>query len=262
MQKIENKYVRISDITGLLYCPRALYFRLRRVSDPGIKPAEIRAEMFRLISSHLPDVLQTTDIENVRNAIDSACDDASVIYDRYPDIISNVRTEAYERIEDIASGLKNECEKNGRESVMSILIPRFERIMVFSDRLSISGVIDKVSNIDGKLIPVVVSASSPPDNGIYGPDRVRLAAYALLLSERCGEEIGQGAVEYVRGWTIRYTDIKNNDIRAVISARNKVKKIREGHMPSENTGKKCANCEYSSSCKVKVSFLDSLFKNL
>ena len=109
-------------------------------------------------------------------------------------------------------------------------------------------------------MPVVISTSTPPPSGIYGRERIKLAAYSLLLAEKYGEPVTSGVVEYITAGQLRETVIRSDDKRKVLYARNRILEMIHGKMPDSRRGEWCKRCIYNDSCTVKVSFLDSLFK--
>jgi len=67
---------------------------------------------------------------------------------------------------------------------MSVLFPYTTGTTIYSDKLRVSGTIDKLVMSGGTPVPVIISSSGPPQKGIYASDRVRLAAYTMLISEK------------------------------------------------------------------------------
>ncbi len=143
---------------------------------------------------------------------------------------------------------------------MSVLYPCTTGATIYSDKLRISGTIDKLVMSKGTPIPVIISSSGPPQKGIYASDRIRLAAYTMLISEKYDVPCSAGAVEYVAGWSLRRAEIRYEDKRKALYARNRVMDMDRGRMPGTARGKWCGACGHSDACSVKPSLLSSLFK--
>jgi CRISPR-associated exonuclease Cas4 len=260
MQNNANKYVRVSDIATFYFCSRLTYFSLRRAHT--LNAAEVRAEVFKSLSASIPGVLTSSSpAQSLADSLCTACEDAMVIYGNgSSDMIEAVRTEAAGFLQDILSGLLNERQRIGEKRFIEMLSPISVSESVYSDRLRMSGTIDRIVRVDGELEPVVISMSTPPSAGIYARERIRLAAYSLLIAEKYGEPVTHGLVEYATAWQIRETAIRSDDKRKALYARNRILEMMLGKMPGSRRGEWCKRCEYDDSCTVRVSFLDNLLK--
>lgn len=256
MQYYANKYVRISDITAYLLCPRLVYFRRRRTSFAH-SPEAVRAAIFKEISRSLAGAMTADDSEaELRSRIEIACDDAATVYGLSVD---DTAEEALSLTRDILEGLKTESARIGRDRLMTILDPHDRPQTIYSDRLRISGNVDRVVLLDGARCPVVISAFRPPENGIFAADRIRLAACAMLMEEKYDGTADHGVVEYVCGWRIRETEIRKSDRMAALSARNRIAQMGSS-MPDARRGRRCTACQFLESCDVRPSFPASLFR--
>lgn len=260
MQNNANKYVRVSDIATYYFCSRLTYFSLRRAH--ALNAAEVRAEVFKSLSAAIPGALASSSpAQSLDDSLRTACEDALVIYGKGSlDMVETIRTEAAGYLQDILSGLLKEKQRLGEKRFIQVLSPVFASESIYSDRLRMSGTIDRVVRVDGELMPVVISMSTPPTAGIYAKERVKLAAYSLLLAEKYGEPVTRGLVEYATVWQVREASIRSEDKRKALYARNRILEMMLGKMPDSRRGEWCKRCEYNDSCTVKVSFLDSLLK--
>ena len=170
-----------------------------------------------------------------------------------------VMVEATMQIDGIIAGLAREADGLGKDRLAALLYPEAERVSLYSDKLRMSGRIDRIILLDGQHVPVIVSASAPPENGIFRSDRIKLAAYSLLISERYGCEATHCAIEYMSGWCIRETEIRKAEMREALSIRRRIEEARTA-MPDARHGKWCNECTYKNSCVSRVSFLNSLYK--
>jgi CRISPR-associated exonuclease Cas4 len=260
MQNNANKFVRVSDIATFYFCSKLTYFNLRRVHE--LHATEIRADIFKAISASLIGVLLSESPEDsLEEAIRTACEDELVIYgEKIADTVETVRVEATELIKNIIAGSLKDKQILGDQRFMQLLSPISVSESLFSDHLRISGTVDRIVRVDGELMPVVISTSTPPPSGIYSRERVKLAAYSLLIAEKYAEPVTSGAVEYITAGQLRETFIRSDDKRKALYARNRIREMIHGKMPDSRRGEWCKRCIYNDSCTVKVSFLDSLFK--
>jgi CRISPR-associated exonuclease Cas4 len=260
VQYIENKYARVSEVATYYLCPRLAYYGRRRAT--ALTDAEVRAGVLKSISLGLgPVVSSPTPGKALDEAIRAACSDTFTVYGpEFSHAISEAGQEARTRAKEILAGLLREKERAGEEMLTSILSPAVISKTVYSDRLRMSGTVDKIYLRDSVPVPIVVSASLPPQDGIYASDRIRLAAYAKLLSVKQDTDCQYGAVEYVMGWSLRRADVRFEDKRKVLYARNRVLAFQDGAMPDGIKGKWCGHCKHYEACNIKASLLDSLFK--
>jgi CRISPR-associated exonuclease Cas4 len=260
MHKNENKFVRASEAASFYMCPRLVYFQRRYPND--ISDAMVRASFFKALSASLPSVLLSSRPEiALEEAIVNACSDSLLIYGPfYEPAVSNAGLVARGKVRNIIAGLQEEKKLMGEVRLTETLSPGCIGLALYSDKLRLSGTIDRVE-WGGKIpCPTIISASDPPVAGVYASDRIRLAAYALLIMEKYGVACTSGAVEYVPGWSLRRAEIRYEDKRKALYARNRVLEMDMGRMPEAIKGKWCAHCGHYDACNVKVSLLGRLFK--
>lgn len=256
MQNFANKYVRVSDLSSYMICPRLAFFRFRKREDTE-SPRTVRSELYREISRSCGIALASDNPqEAVRRAICKACKDMPFVCGFSAD---EARSEMIQQIDCIVAGLNRESERLGKDRLAAMLRPEAERVTLYSDKLRMSGRIDRIIRVDGQYMPVIVSASAPPENGIFRSDRIKLAAYSLLISEKLDQVITRCAMEYMEGWCIRETEIRQTDVREALSVRRRIEEARNA-MPDAQRGKWCGGCTYKNSCVARVSFLDKLYK--
>ncbi len=259
MQNNANKYISVSDIASYYLCPRLAYFR--NGHKAGLTDQEIRAGVYRSVSYGLEAAVSSIQPEIIKNVIAGACSDSLCIYGAgYEKSVVKAGNELTARAGYIVSGLCDEKERHGEPWLRRILSPSATGITVYSEKLRISGMIDKAVIKDNGLMPMIISPSLPPSNGVYASDRIKLAAYAMLLSEKYAMDCSSGGVEYVSGWCIRTAEVRYEDKRKALHARNRVNEILTGKMPEASRGKWCERCSYADNCNVRVTLLDSLFK--
>lgn len=260
MQYNENKFIHASELSSYYMCPRLVFFQRRRAHE--ITDQGVRAGFFKALSHELSSVALSQRPEaSFDEAVSRACADSLSIYGApFEHVIAEAGQGARGLSEKIIAGLGQEKAKSGEQELMNVLCPASIGITVYSDRLRISGTIDKVVMHGGIPAPVIISASCPPETGVYASDRVRLAAYAMLLSEKYDVPCASGAIEYVPGWRLRRAEIRYDDKRKALYARNRVLEMDKGRMPEASRGKWCASCGHDSACSVKPSLLSSIFR--
>lgn len=260
MQYNVNKYVRASDISAYMICPRMAYYRVR--SDVIENHSMVRSELFRSLSARLYEIVISDSPQTAFDQlVNSVCLEELIIRGDGPSgHIAAVRKEIESKKEAIITGLKIEESRYGRESLLRSIVPRTAREHIVSEKLKLSAVIDKVAAYDEKIFPVVVAPSPPPENGAYRSDRIKLALFCMLLCDKYGADAREGYVEYSSGWALRKVSIKPVDMRQVLSAASRSRKMYDGRLPENNRGEWCKQCGHISDCNVRVSFLDSLLK--
>ncbi len=117
-----------------------------------------------------------------------------LIYDLEPGELQAALQEANDQIGQLARGLGEK---------MDLLIPFEADVELYSERLGLSGRLDRLA--PGNT-PSIIRTGRPPENGIWKRDRLILAGYSLLLGEKGNTKVEWGQVEYpglgmVRGGT-------------------------------------------------------------
>ncbi|WP_052309898.1 CRISPR-associated protein Cas4 [Methanocella arvoryzae] len=224
----------------------------------GFTAETVRSDLLREISISLHSAYSSAEPQKALEQIyERACEDLAIVYGLAGE---KIRKRSPVNIDRILAGLQAESARLGREKLSMLLKSEAVRLSHRSDKLRLSGAVDRIVAIDGRLRPVVISASQPPENGIYGSDRIRLAAYSMLVSDRFGCEADSGFVEYMGGWCIREAEIRPGDRREALSVRRRIEESRTA-MPDARRGRWCHKCSYKERCTARVSFLDSLFGN-
>jgi len=119
-------------------------------------------------------------------------------------------------------------------------------LSVRSEKYGISGVINRI--FDEPPYFSIVRPVTAPAAGIYQQDRVRVAAYALCLSEMYGETIGGGTVEYIPDGETRSCEIQPGDMRKFYLGLRIARNIDAGSIPKRPVHAPCTSCPYSSRC--------------
>lgn len=105
--------------------------------------------------------------------------------------------------------------------------------------------------------PVLVSAGSPPETGVYDPQSVRATAAAHALAEREGRSIDHGVVAYPAAGVIRRISVgarrrgRYREVQRTIAA-------MDGPPARASADAKCESCEFSETCGTPTRSVRSL----
>ncbi|MDI3502257.1 MAG: CRISPR-associated exonuclease Cas4 [Archaeoglobi archaeon] len=224
------RYVRVSDISLYLRCPRILYFVSNGHSLREKEDELLRRIFWKEVFSRYPLLPGEIDVSEIIEAI--------------------LETHPYLSREDLEGfrGLKIPSSEDSSD-------PYKIDVELHSERLKMSGILDKIVFRD-EPTPVILRLSKPPSQGIYRSDRLKLTAYSMLAEERFGR-IRRGYVDYAPYGVLREHRIRFVDRKKIIRIRDKIISIYRGELPPRKEG--CSGCEFSELCEVESSLLSDLF---
>jgi CRISPR-associated exonuclease Cas4 len=127
--------------------------------------------------------------------------------------------------------------------------------MVESEKLNLSGCVDKVILLDGELIPSLIKTGPCPKIGVWKTDRIQLAGYAMLLEEDFSKEVSKGFVEYILVPELREVNITKWDRRVVLSLIKKIERMEEFPRKGRTN---CKECCFLEKCRPKRSLLSRI----
>ena len=131
-------------------------------------------------------------------------------------------------------------------------------VFLVSERLGLSGVLDRLFRGDHGLTPCIVRASARcPEFGVWHADRIQLAAYALLLEEEFSTVVNRGLVEYIRAGEFREVLIRRRDRIEALRALKRIKRIKAGAFPERGEHARCDACSFKDVCVVEKGSLAS-----
>ncbi len=242
--------VRISDLGLYLRCPRLVYFdalgRLPWKASP-------RNHLLReLMLSSSEDVSR----EALASRLKSLKEELPLIEEVDEDELECAALDLEERLAEISSYM---------ESFRPALQPSEVDLDLRSDRLGLSGRLDRlVQRDDG--IPSIIRSGSAPSDGIWKRDRLQLAGYALLLeareAERTGENvrrIGRGLVEYPLAGELREVSIRPIDRARMLRLRDRIRDIKDGRLPDRPKDAPCESCQLEEPCRARWSLASKFF---
>lgn len=223
-------FVRVSDISSLLFCQRYCYFNLLYGE---VMPAEISV-MRELYFSRRA---------GIENYVEWARKKFFTLYDESEELV-----ELFEKAE--------------REFVYSEELERLEslgtEIDLKREDVKLKGKLDElVRDTEKKKKPLVLSYKAP-EEGVWYRDRIKLASFCVLLEKtfRCSE----GYVYYCSG-KLREVKISRKDKYTVLKAVERVNKLKKGFIPEKPEGKesRCEKCRYRNVCEEKSETFASKF---
>jgi CRISPR-associated exonuclease Cas4 len=217
-------HVPFSDLATAAYCPRQLYY-VRRESDRD-PPAEVRRT--RALAFRYPAVL---DGRADLTAAPVACDPAT-----YRDRLRA----ALDRLPALRADLRDPPERE-----------------VVVEGRDCRGVVHKVLADGPTPVPSVVSAGTPPPEGVYEPQAVRAVAAAKALSYREETPVERAVVEYPAHGIVRSVALTT---RRRATYRRTLRTVRaiDGPPPRVDDDAKCDACDYREECGVRTRSLRSL----
>jgi len=189
------------------------------------------------------------EIENILNDIPHIYRDklGDIEYEKY---LSNVSHEIQNEIKIMSEKLEAMVTEIGITDALKRLTPWRVEYSIRSDKLRLSGRIDKVMK-DETYIPVEIKTGNASD-GVWEGDRLQICAYAMLLEDKFGlrKAIPFGFVEYTRIQERRPVMMTEQLRRRVINTRDEIIEILNGRIPEipHDNEKKCESCSYRDRC--------------
>ena len=234
--------VRISDIGLYLRCPRLVYF------DSLGKLTRSSSAKQILMRSLVLSLLQEDDLEGqLKEALGRLEVELPLIYDLEPGELQAALLEANDQIGQLARGLGEK---------MDLLIPFEADVELYSERLGLSGRLDRLA--PGNT-PSIIRTGRPPENGIWKRDRLVLAGYSLLLGEKGNTKVEWGQVEYPGLGMVRGVQIHSTDKARVLRIRDRIRLIKDGQLPDRPDGSPCQSCHTRQMCEMRHSLASKFF---
>jgi CRISPR-associated exonuclease Cas4 len=170
-----------------------------------------------------------------------------LVYEIEPDEMEPACRELEGEIASIAKGLAGHVD---------LLLPCQAEVDLFSDKLGLSGRLDRLA--PGST-PSIIRTGKAPQDGIWKRDRLMLAGYALLLGEKNRTHINQGLVEYPRQGVVRAAEIRSVDRARVLRIRDRIRLIKDGQLPDRPDDAPCQACEAKEICETRHSLASRFF---
>jgi CRISPR-associated exonuclease Cas4 len=126
---------------------------------------------------------------------------------------------------------------------------------VFLEGKDARGIAHKV--LEDPLLPAIVSAGDPPEQGAWAPDSVRAVAAAKALAWERQRPVERAVVEYPAHGVVRELDLTTRR-RARYREALRIAETLDGPPPRVDNDEKCAVCEFSAECGARTRSLASL----
>nr|QNO53043.1 hypothetical protein GKHFHOKN_00019 [Methanosarcinales archaeon ANME-1 ERB6] len=280
--------VKVSDLTRYLMCPRLVYFSAKEHHEGMAKGKErgfIESILLKELAFNLhnfygerkeddpepePESESETEEERAKRVIEDIVDGVEMIY---KEELKGVEKDFFEEVKEdfirsLSMSMKTEnddwLEKVRTESELSELENAYgyerEHAML-SEKLSMSGSVDKLIRTEKEVIPCMIKTGKCPEYSVWKSDRVQLAAYAMLIEEEFGFEttVKRGFVEYMRNAEFRETQIRRRDRALALQILKRVKRIKGGVFPEKGGNAPCDKCIFAERCETKKTLLSALF---
>nr|QNO51428.1 hypothetical protein PFCPEAIJ_00030 [Methanosarcinales archaeon ANME-1 ERB6] len=280
--------VKVSDLTRYLMCPRLVYFSAKEHHEGMAKGKErgfIESILLKELAFNLhnfygerkeddpepePESESETEEERAKRIIEDIVDGVEMIY---KEELKGVEKDFFEEVKkdfirSLSMSMKTEnddwLEKVRTENELSELENAYgyerEHAML-SEKLSMSGSVDKLIRTEKEVIPCMIKTGKCPEYSVWKSDRVQLAAYAMLIEEEFGFEttVKRGFVEYIRNAESRETQIRRRDRALALQILKRVKRIKGGVYPEKGGNAPCDKCVFAEMCETKKTLLSTLF---
>ena len=210
-----------SDLRTAAYCSRKCYYHWQ--DDDRDPPPEV--EERRDLAFRYPDLLDGADLTGEPIAVTPT---------QYRSNLScaKARIDAFERL----------CDPDARD--------------VFLTGKECRGIAHKVLELDSPT-PSLVSAGSPPEDGVWHSQTVHAVAAAKALAWERETPVERAFVEYPTHGIVREVPLTTRRKAAYRSTIRTLESI-DGPPPRLDDSTKCETCEYREECGVKTRSLRSL----
>ena len=210
-----------SDLRTATYCPRKCYYRRRE--DDREPPPEVRER--RELAFRYREILDGANLADEPIAVTE----------------TQLRTNL-------------SCVKVHLEASEELCTPTERDILVTGRECR--GIIHKILDLDSP-VPLLISAGSPPENGVWHPQTVHTVAAAKALSWERQTPVERAFVEYPTYGVVRAIELTTRRKAAYRGAVRTLESI-DGPLPRLDSHLKCESCEYRTECGVKTHSLRSL----
>ena len=238
--------VKVSDLTRYLICPRLVYFNAKEHHEGMAKGKErgfIESILLKELAFNLhkfygerkvdgpePEPESEMEEEHAEWVIEDIVDGVERIY---KEELKGVEKDFFEEVKkdfirnlSMSTKMENDdwLEKVRTENGLLELENAYgyeREHAMFSEKLSMSGSVDKLIRTEEEVIPCMIKTGKCPEYSVWKSDRVQLAAYAMLIEEEFGFEntVKRGCVEYIRNAKYRETQISRRARRLAIETR-------------------------------------------
>ena len=259
-------YIRVSDITNYLKCPRLVYYTYK---EPGtgnaLTSAYVESLLIREMARSYAYVVRSGNMyDALLEFLEVAANQLTAIYrEELRDINEEMLFEAFDTVrsylEGIKCGILESVERLGADRLVELLTSHDTEPVLYSKKFGLSGSPDRLLMTDDVPGLSIIRTGRAPESGIWKDDRIRLTALSILVEEEYDCVVGSGTVEYARYGIVRNTKIKRSDRRKVLVLAGRIRKIRDGRLPHRPDDAPCDYCSYREICQVTPTLASRFF---
>ena len=259
-------YIRVSDITNYLKCPRLVYYTYK---EPGtgnaLTSAYVESLLIREMARSYAYVVRSGNMyDALLEFLEVAANQLTAIYrEELRDINEEMLFEAFDTVrsylEGIKCGILESVERLGADRLVELLTSHDTEPVLYSKKFGLSGSPDRLLMTDDVPGLSIIRTGRAPESGIWKDDRIRLTALSILLEEEYDCVVGSGTVEYARYGIVRNTKIKRADRRKVLVLAGRIRKIRDGRLPHRPDDAPCDYCSYREICQITPTLASRFF---
>ena len=259
-------YIRVSDISNYLKCPRQVYYTYKE-SRPGntITSSYVESLLIKEMARSYADVVRSGNMDDaLLELLDVARHQLIAIYrEELRDIDEEMLFEAFDTVRSYLGGIKcgilESVERLGSDRLVELLTSHDTEPVFYSKKFGLSGSPDRLLMADDLPGLSIIRTGRAPESGIWKDDRIRLTALSILVEEEYDCVVSSGTVEYARHGIVRNTKIKRSDRRKVLVLAGRIRKIRNGRLPHRPDDAPCDYCSYAELCQVTPTLASKFF---
>jgi len=261
--------INVSDLNKYSFCPRIIY--LSKVLKLKPKPSAeiekglighaIRKELSLRQAKIIGKVKSIDEIKFILlKELEDILDDIPHIYkDKLETIdleeyMPKVKPEILSEIEIMQKRLTTMIKKFGIDESLRRVTPWKIEFSIRSEKLKLSGRIDKVMKEKEIYIPIEIKTGTPPEFTWEG-DKLQTCGYGILLEDKFNKKVPYGFVEYTRIQENRPVLMTEKLRREVIYTRDKILEILNGKVIPKvsnfSNERKCKNCSFREKCYIQ-----------
>ena len=262
--------ISVTTLSDYLYCPRKIYLRhvlkfIPVVSKPVVS-GKVKHDFFDAITKNEEEIIlniKPSELENIDLIYKTAYKDLlTESISKFEDDIKKsgldedqlfkislqkVLDEASYRAKNVKEFIKK-TSLFGRDLLDAIPVKCKSELFLFSKRLRLKGIIDKVEVLKGVHVPVELKTGSMPKDGVWPGHRIQIASYILLLDEKF--KSNEGFVEYL-DYDVRRKVVMNPFLESEVQELiDKVYRVLDSSdIPNIcKNSNKCKSCNFKNNC--------------
>ncbi len=261
----------VSDLILYISCPRRVYFASRGFElIAEMNASRIERMLLKELALTYPEILNKCSLnaDSLYHELDASLDRAQKdlpllfpgeLKETGQEMLEEAAAATRARLQEITSNLLLALEEYGREPLLAAVTPVKTESLLSSARLNLKGVPSKLVCFEDTLVPSIIRPGNCPTQGVWASDRLRAAAFTLLLENESGKEVPFAFVEYAAFGFLRRVTVRSADRREALKISRRVEKIKAGFMPEKKEGKLCDHCSFAEHCSSGSSLLSKFF---